>query len=168
MWVTEALYISEAQLFGFASCATGSLERSVADAPRALRVRPRVRGFLLTSRLGGASERASLTSRSTRTAPLPRGRRLHRRYTARGVLNELLAVRRHLDDTGPDNAPLQVVPGSHLTLADDGIRVHCEVPRAGVLAMRPLLLHASSKIRRGKRRVLHFLFVPRELPGEAE
>lgn len=39
--------------------------------------------------------------------------------------------------------------------------VHVSVPRGGVMLMRPLLLHASSKISANKpRRVLHFVFAP--------
>ncbi|MDA2933344.1 hypothetical protein MYX82_03265 [Acidobacteria bacterium AH-259-D05] len=41
----------------------------------------------------------------------------------------------------------------------------CVVPKGGVLVMRPLLLHASSKsITIEPRRVLHFLLGPPQLP----
>jgi hypothetical protein len=43
--------------------------------------------------------------------------------------------------------------------------VACAAPRGSALVMRPLLLHGSSKARGTRlRRVLHFLFGPRELP----
>ena len=41
----------------------------------------------------------------------------------------------------------------------------CPAPRGGAMVMRPLLLHASSKSTgTSRRRVLHFLFGPAELP----
>ncbi len=91
------------------------------------------------------------------------------------VLASLVAVRLHLDDCGADNGPLRVVPRSQaLGLISDGMlasrrgefrAIDCPVPRGGVLAMRPLLLHASSKARSpGHRRVLHFVFGPAHLP----
>jgi hypothetical protein len=91
------------------------------------------------------------------------------------VLENLIAVRVHLDDSGPDNGPLRVVPGSHLLgrLSSDQQtqrrlelgESNCHVPRGGVLLMKPLLLHASSKATYPRpRRVLHFLYGPKELP----
>lgn len=91
------------------------------------------------------------------------------------VLENLIAVRLHLDDSGTDNGPLRVVPRSHLLgrLPSD-VRaarrlefgeVECHVPRGGALLIKPLLLHASSKtIGPRPRRVLHFLYGPKELP----
>jgi len=84
------------------------------------------------------------------------------------VLKALVAVRLHLEDNTEQNAPLAVVPGSHENHAASGVRVNCLVPRGGVLIMRPLLLHASSKLAEGSRRVLHFLYGPRTLPDNAE
>lgn len=82
------------------------------------------------------------------------------------VLSQVLALRVHLDDSNPDNGPLKVLPGTHTlgVLGDDRIHqlseqvaaVECVVPRGGVLAMRPLVVHASSKSRGATpRRVLH-------------
>lgn len=82
------------------------------------------------------------------------------------VLSQVLALRIHLDDSTADNGPLKVLPGTHAlgVLNDDRIHelaeqipaVECLVPRGGVLAMRPLLVHASSKSRsETPRRVLH-------------
>lgn len=84
------------------------------------------------------------------------------------VLRSLVALRLHLEDNTRANGPLQVVPGSHRTSATSGSRVECLVSRGGVVAMRPLLLHASSKLLEGSRRVLHFLYGPRRLPDGAE
>ena len=71
------------------------------------------------------------------------------------VLEQLVAVRLHIDDCGVDDGPLHVVPGSHrggrlddasaLALRDARGALACPVPRGGAMALRPLLLHASSK-----------------------
>lgn len=94
------------------------------------------------------------------------------------LLERLLAVRLHLDDCGPGDGPLRVVAGSHRhgrldAAAAAALRAahgetECTARRGDLLIMRPLLLHASSKATRpeGRRRVLHFLFGPRE-PGYA-
>lgn len=91
------------------------------------------------------------------------------------VLEQLVAVRLHLDPCGACDGALRVVPGSHTrgVLAPDaaiatrdalGERV-CEAEAGAALVMRPLLLHASSKSQgTGRRRVLHFLYGPRSLP----
>lgn len=82
------------------------------------------------------------------------------------ALVRVVALRVHLDASTADNGPLRVVPGSHAVgvLSDDDVReyvtkhahVECLAPRGGVLAMRPLLIHASSKAHSAApRRVLH-------------
>jgi ectoine hydroxylase-related dioxygenase (phytanoyl-CoA dioxygenase family) len=82
------------------------------------------------------------------------------------ALSRVLALRLSLDASESENGPLRVIPGSHLAgvLSDDEIldlartreNVAALVPRGGVLAMRPLLIHSSSKARAGEpRRVLH-------------
>ncbi|KQN79147.1 phytanoyl-CoA dioxygenase [Duganella sp. Leaf61] len=91
------------------------------------------------------------------------------------VLQELVAVRLHLDECGSDDGPLKVLPGSHkagrlsaqaaLTARDNLGEVSCTVGKGGVLILRPLLLHASSKANgSSRRRVLHFVFGPGVLP----
>ena len=91
------------------------------------------------------------------------------------VLESLVAVRAHLDDCGSANGPLRVVPGSHRhgRLSPEAARAlreqrgafECIARRGDVLAMRPLLLHSSSKAQaKAPRRVLHFLFGPGALP----
>jgi hypothetical protein len=88
------------------------------------------------------------------------------------VLEQLVAVRLHLDACGPQDGPLRVLPGSHTagvrpedaSTAADGA-VICTAPRGSALLMRPLLLHASSRASgHGLRRVLHLLFAPPALP----
>jgi ectoine hydroxylase-related dioxygenase (phytanoyl-CoA dioxygenase family) len=82
------------------------------------------------------------------------------------ALSRVIALRIHLDASTSENGPLRVVPGSHLSgvLTDEGVhdyvkshdQTSCLVPRGGVLAMRPLLIHASSKAQTdAPRRVLH-------------
>lgn len=82
------------------------------------------------------------------------------------ALGQVLAVRIHLDDSTADNGPLSVLPGTHNNgvLSDEQIHdlaervtsIDCLIPRGGILAMRPLIVHASSKSRlQMSRRVLH-------------
>lgn len=91
------------------------------------------------------------------------------------LLQQLVAIRLHLDDCGVDDGPLRVVPGSHrsgrfapeaaLRCRSERGEVICVAARGSIMAMRPLLLHASSKARgESQRRVLHFLYGPRRLP----
>jgi len=86
------------------------------------------------------------------------------------ALARVIALRLHLDESTFENGPLRVIPGSHLNgvLTDDAIaeiaatrsHVECPVTRGGVIAMRPLLIHASSKaISNAPRRVLHVEYV---------
>jgi hypothetical protein len=83
------------------------------------------------------------------------------------ALEQVVALRVHLDDSTADNGPLRVLPGTHRlgVLSDERIQaaaqrlepVACTLPRGGVLAMRPLLIHASSKAATAApRRVIHF------------
>jgi len=92
-----------------------------------------------------------------------------------GILQQLLAVRVHLDGCAENDGPLRVVPGSHalgrvgpeaaVAARLSSPEFVCFAPRGSVLAMRPLLLHSSSKATgTSLRRVLHFLFGPRDLP----
>ena len=92
------------------------------------------------------------------------------------VLEQSVAARVHLDGSDEETGALKVVPRSQ-TLgrlrpqkAFAAKRIHGElsvtVPRGGLMVMRPLLLHASSKVTgNARRRVLHFLFGPSHLPG---
>lgn len=94
------------------------------------------------------------------------------------VLQRMLAIRVHLDDCGADNGPLRVLVGSHSHgwLQDNATiaksthpEAVCEVPKGGVLAMRPLLLHASGSAESPRhRRVVHIEFAADGLPGGLE
>lgn len=90
-------------------------------------------------------------------------------------LAQLVAVRLHLDECGPEDGPLRVIAGSHAggrldaeaiaALRQSQPEVICTAAAGTALLMRPLLLHASSKSTgTGRRRVLHFLFGPAKLP----
>jgi ectoine hydroxylase-related dioxygenase (phytanoyl-CoA dioxygenase family) len=89
-------------------------------------------------------------------------------------LESNFTIRIHLDDTDEHNGALRVIPKSHMK----GIyrpetidwaketEVTCKVKKGGVMLMRPLLLHASSRTTNGKRRrVIHIEFSNRTLPA---
>jgi ectoine hydroxylase-related dioxygenase (phytanoyl-CoA dioxygenase family) len=97
------------------------------------------------------------------------------------ALEQILAIRVHLDDSTSDNGPLRVLPRTHTrgVLTDDEIHqlsteiapFECTVAQGGIVLMRPLIVHASSKsISSASRRVLHIeyaateSFHPLELP----
>jgi ectoine hydroxylase-related dioxygenase (phytanoyl-CoA dioxygenase family) len=93
------------------------------------------------------------------------------------ALSRVIALRLQLDDSHADNGPLRVLPGTHargLLSDDDAARLsgeiapmECLVPAGGVIAMRPLLLHSSSKARtEDPRRVLHIEYADSLAIGE--
>ncbi len=95
------------------------------------------------------------------------------------VLEQMLAIRIHLDNTTESNGALRVFPGSHRfgRMSDEeierweqtGTSVTCAVSKGGVLALRPLLLHASSSSQHpAHRRVVHLEFANGQLPGGLE
>lgn len=82
------------------------------------------------------------------------------------ALSQVLALRVHLDNSTSRNGPLRVLPATHRlgVLSDDAIQqlaqdivpVECCVSRGGVIAMKPLVIHSSSKSQAERsRRVLH-------------
>lgn len=84
----------------------------------------------------------------------------------RWALERVVALRIHLDPSTQTNGPLRVIAGSHRNgiLDDRQVAeataecnvVECLIARGGILVMRPLLLHASSKCTSNDpRRVLH-------------
>ncbi|MEX6687087.1 phytanoyl-CoA dioxygenase family protein [Danxiaibacter flavus] len=90
------------------------------------------------------------------------------------ILQQILTIRIHLDETSGDNGALRVVPGSHLKgiyrpeAIDWNIEkeVVCAVPQGGIMLMRPLLLHSSGRtINDMPRRVIHIEFSDLELPA---
>jgi ectoine hydroxylase-related dioxygenase (phytanoyl-CoA dioxygenase family) len=82
------------------------------------------------------------------------------------ALARVVALRVSLDPSTDANGPLRVLPGTHRhglldeaaveRLGREIAPVSCTVDAGGVVAMRPLLLHASSKSTSdARRRVLH-------------
>ncbi len=95
------------------------------------------------------------------------------------ILQHMLALRVHLDDTPAHNGALRVLPGSHRqgrlssprlqTLRAQTAEYCCETPAGGVLAMSPLLAHASSAASNpNRRRVLHYEYAAIDLPDPLE
>lgn len=88
------------------------------------------------------------------------------------VLRQMLTLRIHLDDVDESNGPLKVIPRSHWSKAcvGDGPEYAVTIiAKAGdVLAMRPLIDHASGSSMEGTtrhRRILHLEFAGiQELP----
>jgi ectoine hydroxylase-related dioxygenase (phytanoyl-CoA dioxygenase family) len=91
------------------------------------------------------------------------------------VLENIISLRIHLDDTDESNGALRVVVGSHRfgrlsateiqQMRTEGEIINCRVRKGGAMLMRPLLLHASSPATNAlHRRVLHFEFSSQELP----
>ena len=89
------------------------------------------------------------------------------------LLERMLTLRLHLDDTTSANGALRVIPGSHdhgrLDAAqieqarEAGPEAICEAEAGDVQRMRPLILHASSKAESpAHRRIVHLEFAPRE------
>jgi ectoine hydroxylase-related dioxygenase (phytanoyl-CoA dioxygenase family) len=89
------------------------------------------------------------------------------------ALEQLVALRLHFDDSDMENGPLRVIPGSHCqgvlsdqqveNIVDKGEHVTCLVGQGGVIVMRPLIIHASSKSQSDKpRRVLHIEYATRD------
>lgn len=88
------------------------------------------------------------------------------------ALARVVALRLHLDAATDANGPLRVIAGSHRegVLSDDAVfelarqlpATTCRAGRGGVLAMRPLVVHASAKAKTdAPRRVLHFEYAER-------
>jgi ectoine hydroxylase-related dioxygenase (phytanoyl-CoA dioxygenase family) len=95
-------------------------------------------------------------------------------HAPQSALSQILALRVHLDDSTTQNGPLRVLPRTHTlgVLTDDELHelstqfaaVDCLTPSGGVLAMRPLIVHASSKSQSDSpRRVLHIEYASSEI-----
>jgi ectoine hydroxylase-related dioxygenase (phytanoyl-CoA dioxygenase family) len=91
------------------------------------------------------------------------------------ILQSVVTVRIHLDETDENNGALKVIPKSHLkgiyrhetinwTIENE---VTCNVSTGGIMLMKPLLLHSSGRTTNNKqRRVIHIEFSNQELPTE--
>jgi ectoine hydroxylase-related dioxygenase (phytanoyl-CoA dioxygenase family) len=93
------------------------------------------------------------------------------------ILENMFTIRIHLDDTDEHNGALKVIPASHLkkiyrpeNIQHNKETEHiCEVKKGGVMLMKPLILHSSSRTSNKKRRrVIHIEFSNQELPSELQ
>lgn len=95
------------------------------------------------------------------------------------LLQQMLAIRLHLDDADESNGALRVLPGSHRLGRLSCERIQelrsrqsdflCAVSAGDALLMRPLLLHASSRSTSTQhRRVLHIEYAAFQLPDELQ
>ncbi len=92
------------------------------------------------------------------------------------LLERMVTLRIHLDETSAGNGALKVIPGSHRRgrISPDSIRdlvpgseVVCECTAGDVLLMSPLILHASNRSRiPTRRRVIHVEYAPVEALAE--
>ncbi|MBQ4820142.1 phytanoyl-CoA dioxygenase family protein [Aquimarina sp. MMG016] len=88
------------------------------------------------------------------------------------ILNNIVTVRVHLDDTDKHNGALKVISESNKNgvLRKENIdwsnkkEIICEVKKGGVMLMKPLTFHASNRTTNHKqRRVIHMEFSNKEL-----
>ena len=89
------------------------------------------------------------------------------------ILENITTIRIHLDDTDENNGGLKVIPKSHLKKIyrpetinwDNEHEMTCSVKQGGIMLMKPLTLHSSSRTTNNrKRRVIHIEFSSIELP----
>jgi len=88
-------------------------------------------------------------------------------------LRGMVTLRLHLDETSAANGALRVIPGSHQQgkIPSGDVSRHanpeviCECGPGDVLAMSPLILHASRRSQQpGRRRVIHLEYARRADP----
>jgi ectoine hydroxylase-related dioxygenase (phytanoyl-CoA dioxygenase family) len=93
------------------------------------------------------------------------------------IMENSYTIRIHLDDTDENNGALRVIPTSHLKKIyrpetidwNTETETTCNVTKGGIMIMKPLILHSSSRTTNNKkRRVIHIEFSNRELPAELE
>ena len=89
-------------------------------------------------------------------------------------LENIFTIRIHLDDTDEKNGALKILPGSHANgicrIENRNKTIHeqiCKVNSGGIMIMKPLLFHSSSRSSSNKkRRVIHLEFCGLHLPAE--
>lgn len=91
------------------------------------------------------------------------------------ILENISTIRIHLDDTNDLNGALKIIPKSHIKQIyrpetinwENETEITCTVPRGGVMLMKPLLLHSSSRtLNINRRRVIHIELSSVILPEE--
>lgn len=96
-----------------------------------------------------------------------------------GVLERMLTLRIALDDADDESGALAVIPGTHrrgrlepdttAALVASSCFTTCSTAAGDVVAMRPLLLHASKKaVEARRRRVIHLEYAGDSLPPPLE
>lgn len=89
------------------------------------------------------------------------------------ILENIFTIRIHLDETNSENGALKVIKKSHSKgiyrpeTIDWQIETEtiCNVKKGGIMIMKPLLLHSSSRTTNNqKRRVIHIEFSDLKLP----
>jgi len=93
------------------------------------------------------------------------------------ILDDNFTIRIHIDNTTKENGALKVINNSHshgilriekLDFENEKETI-CEVEKGGIMIMKPLLFHASSKtINNERRRVIHIEFSKQQLPEGLE
>lgn len=95
----------------------------------------------------------------------------------KAILENCFTIRIHLDKTTKENGALKVINQSHskgiLRIENIDLKNEtensCEVPKGGIMIMKPLLFHASDKTTNNeRRRGIHIEFCNRQLPGELD
>ncbi len=93
------------------------------------------------------------------------------------ILEDNYTIRIHLDDTDEENGALKVINRSHTKgicrpeTIDWNVETEtiCNVPKGGVMFMKPLLLHASGRTTNSKkRRVIHIELSRHLLPAQVK
>jgi len=93
------------------------------------------------------------------------------------ILESNFTIRIHLDDTNEENGALKIVSNSHSkgiyrheTINwDTENEISCAVKKGGLMIMKPLLLHSSSRTTNNrKRRVIHLEFSNQVLPEKLQ
>lgn len=91
------------------------------------------------------------------------------------ILENIVTIRIHLDETNEKNGAMKVVPKSHSKKIyrpetidwSTEKEVSCDVNKGGVMLMKPLLLHASGRTTNNqRRRVIHIELSNFNLPNE--
>ncbi len=92
------------------------------------------------------------------------------------IMERMVTLRIHLDDTNATNGALKVIPESHRSkrYSSEAItkettlkkEVLCDAKAGDILVMKPLILHSSKKgITTGHRRILHVEYSGDDLPS---
>lgn len=91
------------------------------------------------------------------------------------ILENIVTLRIHLDETNSENGALKVVENSHSKRIyrpeninwENEKEVICNVNKGGIMLMKPLLLHSSGRTTKSKkRRVIHIELSNVDLPEE--